>query len=163
LLPNETGNTLEQLFTTELRCCWKWLRHNGFLLVSVGIFCNKFTLRRDSLPPIQSNSEMIRQIQRAAGVCQQRSCALMPTNLNLPTGPSSEWTEDQWFAPATLVRLIFKHLADDLLGYSEDSDDITVVEVIAAADKAIKEGRLPDAFFDEFVQAADKRGGGRVQ
>jgi hypothetical protein len=79
--------------------------------------------------------------------------------LNLPDfdKPPSEWTHDQAVAMADTLRLICKHLDLDF------DETVPIKTYWNAAVEAIREKRMPDAFYDELLQAADRRRGGRLQ
>lgn len=75
-------------------------------------------------------------------------------NLDALNKPPADWTNDEWQAIATLVELISKHL---------DLEDETLTLRVTAAAEAARRGRMPEAFYDEILQAAEQRHGGRMQ
>jgi hypothetical protein len=74
-------------------------------------------------------------------------------NLPEPHKPLSEWSDAECRSMADLLALIGKYLDLDLT-------TMPLNEVMETARRALKQGELPDAFYDELLTVADR---GRLQ
>jgi hypothetical protein len=81
--------------------------------------------------------------------------------LNLPdvNKPMDTWTSNEIDGAATLGLAVAKHLDVDI----DDVERMTYRELISAVCEAARQGKIPNAFYDGLIQAADRRHGGRIQ